>query len=533
MHTRVMNTFLLLLSCYAVVASAGFSWGSLFFASDDDTAQEVVPRERDPKSQFELSTDQDRFIQAHGEYFDLPELDRCLHAAVEKLFSSCRDMPEEELGKLTVWLYNCHAQAEGRTTFLCTQAMTLAECTSPMSESAWGTYQTISNRARAFCYRMSQEHFAKKVELSVNTLTISASNQIQSMSDLQKITDSILAELNSRTAEFQLQQEEHSSNYQHLKSEHKEALSKVREKLSLDNDLYQQTFDRTLSFNRFVENMTQTVNISTLSQSLELAQLSKNIVQTHKQLLTFNTTLTRWFFQLADQINVQLSDMESEADTLARGMETLHSDLLDKNNQLVVISKQLLTTLQEASQESRRKVSHFRAVPDHLTLLFLAVVLSLLCEPSAVTKLCVLLFTSLASALYVSYSNPTYLSFAIILVPLLIFSERAYLWLFLRRKRSLVVDSQPLQPGYCGGTPVPNLTQEFAPFTTNFRDHPIFELNEPSSREVSPSGSTVSSASNSLGVKCNALTRSGLKCRRVAVGGERCRLHKPPGPELS
>ena len=517
----------MVLCCCVVVAGAGFSWGSLFFASDDDTTPEDISREREPKSQFELSTDQDRFIQANGEYFDLPELDRCLHAAVEKLSSSCRDMPEEELGKLTVWLYNCHAQSEGRTTFLCTQAMTLAECTSPMSESAWGTYQTISNRARAFCYRMSQEQFAKKVELSVNTLTISAGNQIQSMYDLQKITDSIFEQINSRAEELKLQQQEHSGNYERLKSVHTEALSKVREKISLDNDLYQQTFDRVLSFNRFVENMTQTLNISSLSQSLELAQLGKNIVQTHKQLLTFNTTLTRWFFQLAERINVQLSEMESEAGTLVRDMETLHSQVLDKNNQLLLLAKQLLSMLQEANQESRRKVSHLRSIPDHLTLLFLTVVLSLLCEPSALIKLSVLLFTSLSSALYVSNSNPTYLSFAIILVPLLIVSERAYLWLFVRRKRNVVVDSQPLQPDYCRGTPASvrgsNSTQEYPPFTTCFRDHPIFELHEEaSSREVSPCGSTVSSVSNSLSVKCNALTKSGLKCRRTAIIGERC-----------
>ena len=531
MRLEITGSVLIVLTCYVVVASTGFSWGSLFFASDDDTPEGDIPVERDAKSQFELSTDQDRFIQAYGEYFDLPELDRCLHAAVEKLSYSCRDMPEEELGKLTVWLYNCHAQSEGRTTFLCTKPMTLAECTSPMSESAWGTYQTISNRARAFCYRMSQEQFSKKVEISVNTLTISASNQIQSMSDLKKMTDSILAELSLRTDEFKLEQQEHADNYEQLSSVHTDALSRVRERISLDNDLYQQTFDRTLSFNRFVDNMTQTVNISALSQAIELAQLGKNIVQTHKQLLTFNTTLTRWFFQLADRINVQLSDMESEAGTLVTTLKRLHSEMLEKNEQLLLIARTLHSTLQEANQESGKKRSHLREIPDHLTLLFLSIVLSLLCEPSVLIKLAVLLSTSLSSALYVSYSDQTYLSFSIILIPLLILSDRLYLWLFLRHNRNLVIDSQPLPPDSYG---VSNHTQEFSPFTTNFRDHPIFKLNEEiSSREVSPTGSTISSASNSLGVGCNAVTKSGLKCRRSGVNGYYCNQHRRSTSELS
>ncbi|KAI6655240.1 Protein brambleberry precursor [Oopsacas minuta] len=525
--TRKITLFIVILSCCTLAVSSGFSWGSLFFASDDETGQEDVHSDKTRKSQFELSTDQDRFILANSEYFDLPELDRCLHSAVERLSSSCRDTQEEELGKLTVWLYNCHAQSEGRTTFICTKGMTLAECTSPMSESAWGTYQTISNRARAFCYRMSQDQFAKKVEISVNSLTTSANNQMQSMHELQHITDVIMDQLDNRNEELKTQQIENADNYDHLKSIHTDTLTKVREKMSLDNDMYQQTFDRTLSFNRFIENMTHSVNLSAISQSIELAQLSKNIIQTHKQLLTFNTTLTRWFFQLADRINLQLSDIEGEAARLVKDIGVMHNDVINKNNQLLVLAQVLHTTLLEAEIQNNKKGTHMTAIPDHLTLSFLVLLLSLLLEPTRLMKFFVLLSTSLSSALYVYQPNTIYLSFSIILIPMLIICEQIYLWLFLGRKRNVVVDSRPNHYSVTKQHPVVNDTMEYPPFTTNFREHPIFELTSSSEpRDISPTGSVASSISNSFGIKCSAVTKSGARCRRNVTHGEHCNQHR-------
>ena len=527
-----------------VQVRSGFSWSSLFFASDDDTTQEETPQEKKVKSQFELSSDQDRFILSNGEYFDLPELDRCLHAAVEKLSTSCKDAPEEELGKLTVWLYNCHAQSEGRTTFLCTKGMSLAECTSPMSESAWGTYQTISNRARAFCYKMSQDHFTKRVEISVNALASSANSQMQSMYELKSITDSVLGQLDVRNDEFKLQQEENTDNYEHLKSVHQEALTKVRERLSLDNDLFQQTFDRTISFNRLIHNMTNVFNTSILTQSLEIAQLSKSILLTHKQLLTFNTTLTRWFFNLAERINLQLSDIETQAAILVKSMELIHNNVMEKNSELLTTARLIHSTLREAEELNNKKGTHLTAIPDHLTLLFLILVLSLLFEQSKLMKFFVLCIVSISSAIYIRQPRPIYLSFSITMIPLMVFSEQAYLWLIMRKKKNVVQDTQrtdctPHKTHHTTEfTPQqlhhPTRTQNYAPFTTNFQDHPIYELNERcDSREVSPTGSLSSSVSNSFGVRCAAVTRSGMRCRRGVSHGDHCNQHKRHTSELS
>lgn len=544
MIARTVLVVICICSLCIVQVRSGFSWSSLFFASDDDTTQEETPKEKNVKSQFELSSEQDRFILANGEYFDLPELDRCLHAAVEKLSTSCKDAHEEELGKLTVWLYNCHAQSEGRTTFLCTKGMSLAECTSPMSESAWGTYQTISNRARAFCYRMSQDHFAKRVEISVNALASSAHNQIQSMYEIKSITDSVLGQLDVRNDEFKLQQEENADNYEHLKSVHQEALSKVRERLSLDNDLYQQTFDRTISFNRLIHNMTNLFNTSTLSQSVDIAQLSKSILLTHKQLLTFNTTLTRWFFDLAERINLQLSYIESQAALLAKSVELMHNNIMEKNSELLATARLIHTTLRAAEELNSKKGTHLTAIPDHLTLLFLVVVLSLLFEQSKLMKFFVLCIASLSSAVYIRQPRPIYISFSITMIPLMVCCEQVYLWLVMRKRINLVQDSQPSdctprKPHHTTGfTPRqpnhPTQTQNYVPFTTNFQDHPIYELNERcGSREVSPTGSLSSSVSNSFGVRCAAVTRSGMRCRRGAAHGEHCNQHSKHPLELS
>ena len=529
-----MNVLILfLLMCHLTsVTAGGFSWGSLFFAADDDTTQDESKQEIEPKSQFELSADQDRFIQAYNEYLDLPELDRCLNEAVERLAYSCRDMPEEQLGKLTVWLYNCHAQAEGRTTFRCSQDMDLAECTSPMSESAWGTYQVISNRARAFCYRTSQDQFARKVELSVNQLTMSATNQMKSMDELQGKTESIIKDASARNEEFKLQQEENLHNYKHLRDVHGEALFRMRERASLDNDLYQQTFDRILGFSKLIGNMTHSFRISTLNQTIDMMLLSKNITQSHKQLLTFNSTLTRWFYQVANRISVHLSDIDLEAQKIMGVMDSLATALVENINQMTLVAKALNRTLHEANQESVKKGFHLSALPDHLTLLFLTLTLSLLFEPSQLMKLVSLSIVSTASALYIHTPNPVYLSFAILFVPLIIIVEQVFVWLSHKRK-NVVVDPQSLNTSSpysfppINPTPIVHPPEDYPPlFTTNFRENPFSQMNgETPSRESSPGAASVTSNISTVGIRCAAMTKVGLHCKKRPTKGGMCSYH--------
>ncbi|CAG0883726.1 unnamed protein product [Darwinula stevensoni] len=116
----------------------------------------------------------------------LSELDLCQHEVILRLKTSCQDLSEEEISKLSVQLLNCQSRIEGRVEYACTDKMTLRECTSGMDSTAWNSYHIMSNRARAVCYTARQFQFQVKTQKSVNDLFYAAKNQISSLENLHK-----------------------------------------------------------------------------------------------------------------------------------------------------------------------------------------------------------------------------------------------------------------------------------------------------------------------------------------------------------
>lgn len=68
----------------------------------------------------------------------------CWKRAVENLIQGCRDLKDndERRSKLAVHLTNCHLMKSGIRPFICTEDMSVRECTHDMyaSQSAWTTY---------------------------------------------------------------------------------------------------------------------------------------------------------------------------------------------------------------------------------------------------------------------------------------------------------------------------------------------------------------------------------------------------------
>ncbi|KAK9402866.1 protein brambleberry-like [Crotalus adamanteus] len=145
---------------------------------------------------FEMDTADERFL-AETQPVDLSLLDSCHHKVISQLRTTCADLEEEELAKLGVGLFNCQAGAEGRRTYLCTEDMSLAECTAGMDPDTWNAYHIISNRARAVCYATRQVEFKRRAQHMVNALVSTAVGQLEAMETLKRSQE----ELKQLTAE--------------------------------------------------------------------------------------------------------------------------------------------------------------------------------------------------------------------------------------------------------------------------------------------------------------------------------------------
>ncbi|XP_072527951.1 protein brambleberry [Salminus brasiliensis] len=134
---------------------------------------------------FEMSVVDEKFL-AEAKQMDLSPLDSCHFKVVAQLKATCNALSEEQLAKLGVALFNCQSEVEGRRTYLCTEEMSIKECTADMDSDTWNAYHIVSNRARSVCYATRQQHFRRRAELTVNALISTATNQLEAMKDLKE-----------------------------------------------------------------------------------------------------------------------------------------------------------------------------------------------------------------------------------------------------------------------------------------------------------------------------------------------------------
>ncbi|XP_043922223.1 protein brambleberry-like [Protopterus annectens] len=214
-----------------------------------------------PNTVFEMTTADEKFL-AEAKHLNLSPLDSCHYKVIAQLQSSCSDMSEEELAKLGVQLYNCQAEVEGRRTYLCTEEMTLGECTADMDPDTWNAYHIVSNRARSVCYATRQLHFKRQTEHTVNALVTTASSQLEAMKvlkagqeELKELTAASLEKVVNSQNELVLQQEKLQSGHEQLDSSINDSLEKLASEKALIASGHKQVAD-------LIEGITHKMGIS-------------------------------------------------------------------------------------------------------------------------------------------------------------------------------------------------------------------------------------------------------------------------------
>ncbi|XP_060770691.1 protein brambleberry [Neoarius graeffei] len=189
-HLICLQLWLLLVRLLALCgeADAFFEWMKKE-APAPVSVPPVMPTQPTPApndaTPFEMSV-ADEKILAEAKLIDLSPLDSCHFRVVAQLKATCSGLSEEQLAKLGVALFNCQSEVEGRRTFLCTEEMSIKECTADMDSDTWNTYHIVSNRARAVCYATRQQQFRRQTEFTVNALISTAASQLDAMKDLKE-----------------------------------------------------------------------------------------------------------------------------------------------------------------------------------------------------------------------------------------------------------------------------------------------------------------------------------------------------------
>ncbi|XP_003249531.1 protein brambleberry [Apis mellifera] len=141
---------------------------------------------------YESMTEDEKFLQEAAKFTEIQissPLETCQHKVIMKIKTSCSEMTEEQLAKLSVNLLNCQSAVEGRKMFPCTDEMSLKQCTTDMDADMWNAYHLMSNRARAVCYAARSTQFRALSELTVNKLMQTAHTQIKTLSSLKESQD--------------------------------------------------------------------------------------------------------------------------------------------------------------------------------------------------------------------------------------------------------------------------------------------------------------------------------------------------------
>ncbi|KAA8589389.1 hypothetical protein FQN60_012754 [Etheostoma spectabile] len=189
-HLLTQRLYFLLVSvlaCQCPGVSGLFEWlkGAAAPPPAPPPPPAVVPALLAKDAQFEMATTDERFL-SEAKQLELSPLDSCHFKVVAQLKASCESLPEEQLAKLGVVLFNCQAAVEGRQTYPCTEEMTIKECTADMDSDTWNAYHIVSNRARSVCYATRQQLFRRRAEHTVNALISTATSQLETMKDLKE-----------------------------------------------------------------------------------------------------------------------------------------------------------------------------------------------------------------------------------------------------------------------------------------------------------------------------------------------------------
>lgn len=124
MNSKFLLLMFIMLFCCKIGSTSILDW--MWQSKTDDTTVIVADGVPLVSIPYESMTEDEKFLQEAAKFTNIQvssPLEICQHKVVMKIRTSCSDMTEEELAKLSVNLLNCQSAVEGRKVFPCTEEM--------------------------------------------------------------------------------------------------------------------------------------------------------------------------------------------------------------------------------------------------------------------------------------------------------------------------------------------------------------------------------------------------------------------------
>lgn len=100
----------------------------------------------------------------YEEYQNEANKDECWRMAVASLNETCRDLSQSARQRLAIAFANCHWLSAGRRAYECSEEMTIANCTSEMTESAFDVFTQFFNHLEDACFYLQSQLWQEKTE---------------------------------------------------------------------------------------------------------------------------------------------------------------------------------------------------------------------------------------------------------------------------------------------------------------------------------------------------------------------------------
>lgn len=255
------------------------------------------------------------------------EIDRCHQRVIMKLNRHCNELSSEQLGKLSVMILNCQANAEGRKVFPCTTDMTLKQCTVEMDPNTWNVYHQITNRAKAICVSTRQDQFRGLTELTVNKLMQAAQSQLNMMKDLldnqnrlNQINKENIDEINENDAKTKAKMEEYQIKSIELAEKHKAHLVENALEFQKEKSLKEFAFVDTARRLQYLQ-----TKMATVSSSLKFHE--DDIHLRHSEIVEDVEQISSLMKDIVDVVNLQGQEALKLYNQTKEYMEELNENL--------------------------------------------------------------------------------------------------------------------------------------------------------------------------------------------------------------
>ncbi|XP_055685434.1 protein brambleberry-like [Lutzomyia longipalpis] len=273
-----------------------------------------------PKILYEVTPHETIFLEealALSGAKTITNLDRCQHRVVLKLRKNCGKMNEEELGKLSIMLLNCHRLIEGQNLLECSETMTLRDCTALLdSAEIYNSYQLMFTRAKAICIVVGQLQYRAWAESAVNKLSSYAQEQLKISDQLveeQKNLNDAIDSSNQRIIE---NEKEILRFIDHIRIKYMTSIKEVSLKSTMLQEVQVQKFENILiEFNKL---STRISNVETTLEA-DLKELHENSGKITKDIIAVNTNLLQQIQQVSTQYRENLNTLE-EIQTVIEGL---------------------------------------------------------------------------------------------------------------------------------------------------------------------------------------------------------------------